>query len=304
MISQPIPQTTHDKTGQDHFFSRARHWAILRIVVLSVVLIAIVVTTGIISKVFIQPLPLPLRHNLLMVINLSSAVALLIGYSLVVRLMEQRDATEIGLRKGAPQLLMGALLGTGLMSAVYLVLWALGRATFTSGNGLDGLLGALVVMFAVGVLEELLLRAVLFRIVEQMGGTTVAVLFSAVVFGLLHAVNPGAALWSSAAIALEAGVMLALAYALTHNLWLAIGIHAGWNFAEGSIFGARVSGTSEAHSLVKSSLSGPDLLTGGGFGPEASIFSVGVCLAFSVILLILIIRRGDRCKSTFQLRLA
>lgn len=98
--------------------------------------------------------------------------------------------------------------------------------------------------------------------------------------------------------------MLALAYVLTRNLWLAISIHAGWNFTEGSIFGAQVSGSSEAHSLIKSSLTGPELLTGGAFGPEGSVISVGVCLLFATVLAILIVRRSGWQKLTFQLRLA
>jgi len=304
VTSEPVVPTTHDTAHRDSFLSRARHWALLRIVVHVVILVAIMVATGIVSKVFLQPLPLPLRHSLLMVLNLSSAVALLVGYTLSVRLMERRGATEIGLRKGVPQLLLGALLGVGLMGAVYLVLWSMGRVTFANGTGFDGLLGALVVMFAVGVLEELLFRAILFRIVEQISGTTIAIILAAAAFGAIHAINPGATLWSSAAIAIEAGVMLALAYVLTRNLWLAIGIHAGWNFAEGSIFGAQVSGSSEAHYVIKSSLSGPDILTGGAFGPEASVISVCVCAAFSAVLLVLVLRRGDWRKLSFQLRLA
>ncbi len=98
--------------------------------------------------------------------------------------------------------------------------------------------------------------------------------------------------------------MLALAYAATRNLWLPIGIHMSWNFAEGSLFGAKVSGYSEAHSLLKTTLSGPELLTGGAFGPEASVVSVAVCLVASAVLATMIVRRHNWRKRKFQLRLA
>lgn len=128
-------------------------------------------------------------------------------------------------------------------------------------------------MFLAAVFEEILFRAVLFRIVEQACGTTTALIGSAAVFGLVHSANPGATAFSDVAIAVEAGLLSAMAYALTRNLWLAIGIHTGWNFAEGNLFGALVSGQRSSHSLIHVTLTGPAPFTGGTFGPEASIFS-------------------------------
>jgi hypothetical protein len=125
---------------------------------------------------------------------------------------------------------------------------------------------------------------VLFRILEQAFGTTVALLASAAIFGLLHAANPGATPFSTAAVAIEAGLLLALAYAATGKLWLAIGIHAGWNFAEGSVFGAQVSGGAPPPSVIRVTLHGADIVSGGAFGPEASIVAIAVCLAASAIL--------------------
>jgi hypothetical protein len=84
---------------------------------------------------------------------------------------------------------------------------------------------------------------------------------------------------SSLAIALEAGVLLDTAYAATTRLWLPIGLHVGWNFTEGSLFGMSVSGGAMSGGLLQGSLSGPRILTGGQFGPEASIVAVLVCLA-------------------------
>src|SRR5581483_7760086 len=97
---------------------------------------------------------------------------------------------------------------------------------------------------------------------------------------------------SSAAIALEAGILLAAAYLLTRSLWLPIGLHFGWNFTEGGIFGAAVSGNG-AKGLINTSLSGPQLLSGGAFGPEASVAAVGVCLVAAVVMLVLAARRGE-----------
>jgi hypothetical protein len=115
---------------------------------------------------------------------------------------------------------------------------------------------------------------------------------SAALFGLLHALNPGATMTSTVAIALEAGVLLAAAYALTRNLWFPIGLHLGWNFTEGGIFGASISGGAAGKGIFSVSLAGPDLITGGKFGPEASMVAIAVCLALAGALLALTIRTG------------
>jgi membrane protease YdiL (CAAX protease family) len=290
--------------GQTGLLARISHWAVVRLLVYIVVLVGALVVTTVLTNPLIPAAASPQRHLALLIRNLVSPVMLLALYALAVRLMEHRPASEVGLRAGGPSLAVGAVVGTLLMSTVYGVLWGLGLARFGPGDGLDGLLGGLVVAFAAAVLEELLLRAVLFRILEEVSGTTVAVVVSAAIFGLLHAVNPGATPVSTAAVAIEAGVLLALAYALTHNLWLAIGIHMAWNFTEGSLYGAAVSGGQASHSLIKATLTGPELLTGGAFGPEASVVSVGVCLTAAAIIGMMIVRRRGWRPLGFRLRLA
>src|SRR5664280_2574587 len=130
-----------------------------------------------------------------------------------------------------------------------------------------------------GIMEEILFRGLLFRLSSKIVGTWGALIFTAGLFGLAHTLNPGATIGSSVAIALEAGVLLGAAYAATQRLWVPIGLHAGWNFTEGSLFGMTLSGNNMGVGLLRGSLSGPRILTGGEFGPEASIVAVLVCLA-------------------------
>jgi len=273
-------------------FARIRRWEFLRLAVYIVGLIAVLVAAKFAGALVTPPDGKPYHHEVLLAWNLASAILLLIAYALLVRLMESRAVTELAVGKGAGQFVIGGAIGLALMASVYLVLCGLGLVTFTPGTGLTGLSGALVAYFAGAVLEELLLRAVVFRLVEQTAGTTIAVVFSAALFGLLHALNPGATVVSNGAIAIEAGVLLAVAYALTRNLWFVIGIHLGWNFTEGSLFGAKVSGGAASHALMRTSISGPDLISGGGFGPEASLVSVGLSAVLSAVIILLILRRG------------
>ena len=137
---------------------------------------------------------------------------------------------------------------------------------------------ALAIAIEAAVGEEIVLRGVVYRRLEERLGAALALLVSASVFGLMHAGNPGANWVSTLAIALESGLLLGLAYAATRSLWLPIGLHFGWGFTEGGIFGAAVSG-GKYSGLIDAPLAGPPWVTGGAFGPEASVAALVISLA-------------------------
>src|SRR5574337_202295 len=89
---------------------------------------------------------------------------------------------------------------------------------------------------------------------------------------------------------IEAGILLALLYAVTHSLWTCIGLHAAWNIMQGTVYGIPVSGSKTDGWLV-SRRTGPDWLSGGAFGAEASVVALALCLTLSVILLVIARRR-------------
>src|SRR5206468_8601734 len=134
-------------------------------------------------------------------------------------------------------------------------------------------------------------RGILFRIVEAGLGSWLGLLVSAAVFGLAHLANPGSNVIGAASIIIEAGILLAAAYMFTRRLWLPIGLHFAWNFTEAGIFGADVSGR-HIGGLLRSTLTGPAWLTGGAFGPEASVVAVVLCLAVGVAFIVAAVRRG------------
>ena len=220
------------------------------------------------------------------------AFAVLGTYRLGVRLVERRSAAELDGAWALPSFGAGTGLGVFLMTTVYVVLWSIAVAHVEGLGSVSRLLPILALSAGSAVSEELIFRGVLFRIVEEGFGTAGALAVSAAVFGGLHSWNPGASVASAAAIALEAGVLLGLAYAGSRTLWLPIGLHFGWNFTEGGIFGGAVSGF-PAEGLIDVKLKGPDILTGGAFGPEASAVTIAVCLAASLIFLLASIRHGQ-----------
>lgn len=215
-----------------------------------------------------------------------------VAYAVLVKGIERRAMRELAARDVATLGLAGLVAGAALMSVVVLVLWLAG-SYHVSGTepGVDWLPAVLTTGLGAGIGEEIITRGVLFRAVEEGLGTWWALLISAAFFGAAHIFNPGATVWSSLAIAIEAGVLLAMIYQVTRSLWPCIGLHAAWNVMQGTVYGIPVSGT-QAHGWLMSSRSGPNWLSGGVFGAEASVVALAACSACSVLLLIVAVRRG------------
>ncbi len=210
-------------------------------------------------------------------------------YWIYVALFEGRPLSELSVKSLIPQLGLGLLLGLIFISVIILVISFFDGYKVVGYNKIGVLIPILFMAVQAGIFEEILTRGALFRIVEDGLGTWWSILISALVFGFLHIWNPNATLFSSLSIAMTAGVILALFYVLTRKLWVPIGIHIAWNFTLGGIYGAAVSG-GDAQGLIISDMNGSDLLTGGEFGPEASIVTViffvllGIYLSWRVII--------------------
>ena len=220
------------------------------------------------------------------------AVTPLVAYLLLVKLIERRPVRELALRRLAPDGALGLAAGALLFSAVVGVLWLLGSYHVVAVNpDAHWIFAAMTAGLGAGIGEEIICRGVLYRIVEEGLGSWMALLFSALFFGAAHLNNPGATLWAGLAIAIEAGVLLALIYLVTRSLWVCIGLHAAWNFMQGTVYGIPVSGT-KADGWLVSTRSGPDWLSGGVFGAEASVVALALCSLASVALLVVALRQG------------
>lgn len=139
--------------------------------------------------------------------------------------------------------------------------------------------------------EEILVRGIIFRFLEEFGGSWFALALSSALFGLGHLGNDNATVFSSLAIALEAGIMLGGAYMLTRNLWLAIGIHFGWNVTQGYIWDVPVSGH-PVDGMVDAQSRGNELISGGAFGVEASVVALVLATAVGVWFVVQAARWG------------
>lgn len=218
---------------------------------------------------------------LTLVTGLATAAAALVGYRWIVARTERRAVDELARRGAAASAGRGALLGLAMYAAVITAIALLAGFRVDGFGSVSGPVALIGFTAAAAVTEELLFRGVLLRFIEKSAGTWVALALVSLLFGLMHIANPHATVWSALAIAVEAGGMLGAAYVATRSLWVPIGIHFAWNFAGGALLSTAVSGKEAPAGLLESTLSGPVALSGGGFGPEGSLFTV---LAGAVIM--------------------
>ena len=209
-------------------------------------------------------------------------------YAASVRLLEGRAPTETAIGNLVPRFVKGFGIGVALFGGTVLILWLCGAYGVEHLNTAAALPAVFVNALGAAVLEEIAVRGVLFRNIEQALGTWPALVLSAGIFGLLHAFNRGANWRDMTGIALEGGLLLAAAYVYARELWICIGLHCAWNFNDGGVFGA----SGSTHSLIAAGVHGPDWLTGGASGLDASMVAVLVCLAATVVFLRIAKRRG------------
>ena len=196
------------------------------------------------------------------------------------RWLDKRSFESLGLKLNQ-QTLMDILAGIGItfvqMGFIYIVMLGLGWLTFTGfawqfdpiNVVITNVLTFFIVFIFVGWNEELLSRGYHLQTIASGFNLFWGVIISSAVFGLLHLGNPNAT-WVSAAGIFFAGIYLAYGYIRTKQLWLSIGLHIGWNFFEGVGFGFPVSGL-DIYPLLRINVTGPELWTGGTFGPEAGL---------------------------------
>ena len=216
---------------------------------------------------------------------------------------DRRSPAALGLeRRGlARDTAMGLLLGGGVFSVVIGLMAALGAYHVGGINAHFQPLIPLLLFLAVAVCEETIFRGYIFQTLEARWGSGIALAVSAVLFGLVHLGNPvggltpGLRLVGPVFIVFEASILMTAGYLLTRRLWLPIGIHWGWNFFESAVYGTSDSGfgASPVYMLLRSHVSGLFPVTGGPFGPEASVICLVVSTGAGLLLLRQAVLKGQ-----------
>ncbi len=217
------------------------------------------------------------------------------------RWLDKRSFESLGLRLDG-QTLLDILAGIGItfvqMGFIYVLMLGLGWLTFEGfawefdpvSVVITNVITFFIMFMFVGWNEELLSRGYHLQTIASGTNLFWGVMISSSVFGLLHLGNPNAT-WVSAAGIFFAGVYLAYGYIRTKQLWLPIGLHIGWNFFEGVVFGFPVSGL-DVYALMRITVHGPDLWTGGAFGPEAGLVVLPALILGAFLIYLYTIKRA------------
>ncbi|MCF6238092.1 MAG: CPBP family intramembrane metalloprotease [Candidatus Marinimicrobia bacterium] len=206
-----------------------------------------------------------------------SVIIILFTYKYFFKWLDQRYISEISSEGMLRELINGFSLGFIMIGVIIAILSISGYYTGGWVNPPYSTLKPFLIFSVMGVLEEVIFRGILYRITEKHLGTIWALIISSLIFGFVHMSNENFNSFSGIAIALELGLLTGIAFTLSGRLWLPIAIHVGWNYSL-IFFGAIVSGASEYDLIIESEISGPVWATGGAFGPENSLITIGVSL--------------------------
>jgi len=232
----------------------------------------------------------PLQTSLYTAIG--SLIGVIASIWLAATMLDKRPVLSYGLtvnKQWVKDFMVGICFGSFAMCSIFILEWQLNWIAITGWYQTTlpypfflALLSSLLAMLIVGIYEESLSRGYqILNLSEGLyhskigttGTAIAAVILSSTFFALMHAFNPNVTEIAILNI-IFAGVVLAVPYLLTGQLGLSIGLHFSWNFVQGSIFGFPVSGTHMDATVIQITQYGPDIWTGGSFGPEAGITGI------------------------------
>ena len=220
-------------------------------------------------------------------ISFICGVLLLLMYRWLVKSYEERKIEELSMQKSLKDTGIGFLWGMLMMAAVIGIFALCGWYKIIGCSfNVAFVYRYLMAYFVVAVGEEIVFRGIMFRLLDSQFNLWVALIFSSFLFGAAHIINPNATVVSTVGISLASGVLFGLLFKYYRTLWVPIGIHWSWNFVQGTVTGCPVSGGAPDYSILQSVTSGPELFTGGLFGPEASIITMIAGLAPCIWLVI------------------
>ena len=234
--------------------------------------------------------------------NVLNFIATTASVYIARRWLDKMSFESLGL-KLSQQALVDVLVGIGItvvqMGLIFVAMLGLGWLRFEGfawefdpiNTVIKGALTFLIGFIFVGWNEELLSRGYHLQTIASGINLFWGVIISSAVFGLLHLANPSAS-WVSTAGIFFAGIFLAYGYIRTKQLWLPIGLHIGWNFCEGVVFGFPVSGL-DVYALTRIEVTGPEIWTGGPFGPEAGLIVLPALVIGAILIYLYTMNRND-----------
>ncbi|MEP4531543.1 MAG: type II CAAX endopeptidase family protein [Cyclobacteriaceae bacterium] len=271
-------------------------------------LIKIVLGTGICLLVLIgfqNFISKPFFHSLInfkpladSLINYTSVFVLLLTYYFLFIWYEKRQTHELSKKNIILELSSGFFLGFLILSCVFLILYLLGYYEVTQFTGFSYFLAPFSFLVIAALIEEILFRAILYRILENWIGTYIALFIISVLFELPHIFNDNVTLLS-VILGLLFGFAHGIMFSYTKRIWLPFAFHLGWNLAQ-PFYGSSLSGIDDIGSVLEAKFYGPKLITGSVYGVEDSILSIVLLLIVCIIFLKLSIRENKIVKTSYN----
>ncbi|MBK7992601.1 MAG: CPBP family intramembrane metalloprotease [Blastocatellia bacterium] len=264
--------------------------------------LAFLILTSIVSEIIFWPtngllnylLPITQEEsyisNLFWVIKqlgfrLTSLISVILVSIVCIHLFTNRNIKSLGFSSHTnyfKDYLLGCLISFAMVSLIALLQFLVGGTSYTLALAKFSLLGILLMflmMFVAAFFEEVMFRGYPLQVLASHLSPIYATLVLSGLFAIVHLGNPNPTFFSTANTLL-AGVWLSIAYFKTRSLWLATGLHLGWNFTLGAIYGLPVSGIMELskYSFLSSQDLGKTWLTGGNYGPEGGLITTIILL--------------------------
>jgi membrane protease YdiL (CAAX protease family) len=271
-------QEWHIVLGTSGILAQGR-WLRLRAIIWAIFLSACALGLFVLTQYLGGWLHLPPNSSYYIVLGIP--LLALVGYGLLVAAAEGRRPVEVLPHRGTiAEITMGALIGFLLLSAITAILWSLGLYKVQANHWRRVFDSFVFNSYLSGMMEELMFRGILLRLLGRAFGLAWGLVLSSVLFGLAHLTHGD---WLAVVgITINAGFTMGLLYMATGSIWMSIGLHTAWDFTEVSLLGVN----SHNGLLLSTPVAGkPELLTGGQFGPDVSVLSllIGVLLSAAIV---------------------
>lgn len=222
-----------------------------------------------------------------------SSILLLVSYYYLFLLYDKRKITELSIKYLPKEMFGGFIFGFLTISLSIFILYLLGHYQAFSITTTHYSARFFTVLIFAALVEDLFHRGLIVRILENWLGTNIAIVIAMLV-ELQHISNPDFKLFDLS-LYLIWGFTMAMMFIYTKRIWLPFFFHLGWNFAQ-PFYGSNLTGLNDMGSIIQSKFTGPELLTGGAFGIEKSIFTLSFLLFIGIAFYYLAKKEGKIVK--------
>jgi len=266
------------------------HHPLLRFIIILLFFVPIFLVNSLVVFQLIIDQPEPLASYIDIIRMLISIPLFILSYRFYCQIIEKRDAVEIGLKGSLKEWLIGSLVATMLILLFVSLIELIGDFIIVDWRSNLKMVNNFF-MFGIGALfQDVILLCVIYRLIEEYAGSWIAIIISLTLFAAVHLLNENENLLSAFMLILSSVIMLA-PFILTRKIWFTWGFHTGWNFLQAGVFGMPNSGI-KFDGWIISEVQGPEWLTGGEVGLEASYLSVGIEFVIGLLILMAAIKSG------------